>query len=446
MGEVKIRLTILTWGLHKTMQITKTSISPTKVKLTINANPQELDSVKNHVLGHFAQTLKVPGFRAGKTPLAMVEKHADQKALADEFLEHAMNGMYRKALETEDLRPVAQPEVKLKKFVPYSQLEFEIETEVVGKVSLPDYKKIKLPKPEVTVTAQDVKEVLTSLQRRLAERVEATRGAKLGDEAIIDFEGFDHKRQPVSGAKGKDYPLILGSSQFIPGFEEHLVGVKTAGRKEFTLTFPKNYGVSTLQGKEVTFKVDVKKVNELKTPKLDDELAKKAGPFKTLVELKADIKKQLAVEREARTQREYENELIERIASNSTVDVPKSMVDEQIISMEEEEKRNLAYRGQTWTEHLVEEGITEEQHRERQRPQAAARLKAGLILSEIAEKEGLTVTPEETEVRLQLLKGQYQDPAMQAELDKPEARGDITARLLTEKTITRLVEYSLLRK
>src|SRR3989344_7936087 len=253
MGEVKIRLTILTWGVHKTMQITKTSISPTKVKLTINANPQELDSVKNHVLGHFAQTLKVPGFRAGKTPLAMVEKHADQKALADEFLEHAMNGMYRKALETEDLRPVAQPEVKLKKFVPYSQLEFEIETEVVGKVSLPDYKKIKLPKPEVTVTAQDVKEVLTSLQRRLAERVEATRGAKLGDEAIIDFEGFDHKRQPVSGAKGKDYPLILGSSQFIPGFEEHLVGVKTAGRKEFTLTFPKNYGVSNLQGKEVTF-------------------------------------------------------------------------------------------------------------------------------------------------------------------------------------------------
>lgn len=424
------------------MHITKTSISPTKVKLTINASPQELESVKNHVLSHFARTVKVPGFRAGKAPLAMVEKQADQKALADEFLEHAMNSMYRRALETEDLRPVAQPEVKLKKFVPYSQLEFEVVTEVIGKVSLPDYKKIKLPQPQVAVTVEDVKEVLSSLQTRLAERVEVSRETKMGDEVVIDFEGFDHKNQPVSGAKGQDYSLILGSSQFIPGFEEHLVGAKAGEPAEFTLTFPKNYGVHALQGKEVTFKVDVKKVNELKVPKPDDELAKKAGPFKTLTDLKADIKKQLRSERELSSRRNYENELIERIASNSTVDVPKSMVDEQIMSMEEEEKRNLTYRGQSWHEHLAEEGITEDQHRERQRPQAESRVKAGLVLSEIAEKEDIEVTPEELEIRLQLLKGQYKDVAMQAELDKPEARSDITARLLTEKTIAKLVEYS----
>src|SRR3989344_5102542 len=136
------------------MQIAKTLINPTKAKLTITATAPELESVKRHVLSHFAQSTKVPGFRAGKAPLAMVEKNADQKALTDEFLEHAMNGLYRRALETEDLRPVAQPEVKLKKFVPYTQLEFEVETEVVGKVSLTDYKKVKLPKPTVTVSAQ----------------------------------------------------------------------------------------------------------------------------------------------------------------------------------------------------------------------------------------------------------------------------------------------------
>jgi len=428
------------------MQIAKTSLSPTRVKLTITATASELESVKRHVLGHFAQSAKVPGFRVGKVPLAMVEKNADQKALYDEFLEHAMNGLYRKALETEDLRPVAQPEVKLKKFVPYTQLEFEVETEVVGKVSLTDYKKVKLPKPTVTVSAQDVKDVLVSLQRRLAQRSEVSREAKLGDEVVIDFAGSDHKKQPVGGAQGKDYSLILGSSQFIPGFEENLVGVKAGESKEFTLSFPKNYGVSALQGKKVTFKVDVKKISELTMPKLDDELAKKAGPFRTLAELKTDIKKQLQSEREQSAQRNYENELIDRIASSSTVDIPKSMIDEQIISMEEEEKRNLAYRGQTWHEHLAEEGITEEQHRERQRPQAETRVKAGLVLSEIAEIEGLTVTPEELEVRLQLLKGQYQDPAMLAELEKPEARNDIAARLLTEKTIAKLVAYAISNK
>ncbi|OGL26318.1 trigger factor [Candidatus Saccharibacteria bacterium RIFCSPHIGHO2_12_FULL_49_19] len=424
------------------MQISRTTLSPTQVKLKITANQQELESIKQHVLGHFARSVKVPGFRAGRTPARIIEKQVDQKALADEFLDHAMNGLYRKALETEDLRPVAAPDVKLKKFVPYSQLEFEVEAEVVGKVSLPDYKKIKLPKPKVTVTAQDVKEVLTSLQTRLAQRSETDRPAKLGDEVVIDFSGFDHKNQPVSGAKGKDYPLILGSSQFIPGFEENLIGVKSGQSAEFTLTFPKNYGVSALRGKKVTFKTDVKKVSEMKLPKLDDELAQKAGPFKTLAELKADVKKQLRSERELNAQRNLENELISRIAGGSSVDIPKSMVDEQIVAMEEEEKRNLTYRGQTWQEHLTEEGITEEQHRERQRPQAEARVKAGLVLSEIAERESLKVTPEELEVRLRMLKEQYQDPAMQAELDKPEARSDITARLLTEKTISKIVQYA----
>lgn len=424
------------------MQISKTSLSPTKVKLHITANASELESVKRHVLGHFVRQVKVPGFRAGKVPLAMVEKHVDQKVFLDEFLEHALDGLYRKALETENLRPAAQPKVELKKFAPYSSLEFDVETEVIGPVSLPDYKKIKVPKPAVSVTADDVKEVLESLQKRLAERIETERAAKAGDEVVIDFSGRDQKDQPISGAEGRDYPLALGSNQFIPGFESHLAGAKTGETKEFTITFPKNYGVRVLQAKKVTFKVDVKKVNELNEPKLDDAFAAKAGPFKTLTELKADIKKQLTAERETHADRTHENELIRAIAAKSTVDIPVSMIDEQVVSMEEEEKRNLTYRGQTWQEHLVEEGITEDQHRERHRPEALERVKGGLVLSEIAEKENLQVTPEELEVRLQILKGQYKDPAMQAELDKPESRSDIAARLLTEKTLAKLTEHS----
>ena len=176
--------------------------------------------------------------------------------------------------------------------------------------------------------------------------------------------------------------------------------------------------------------------------KVDDELAAKVGPFKTVAELKADIKKQLKAEKQMQADRQFENELIMKIADKSQVDIPKTLVDEQIKAAEEEEKRNLMAKGQTWQEHLEAEGISEEQHRERQRPEAEARVKAGLVLSEVAEQENIFVTPEELEIRIQVLKGQYQDSQMQVELDKPENQRDLAARLMTEKTVSKLAEYA----
>jgi trigger factor len=276
----------------------------------------------------------------------------------------------------------------------------------------------------------------------MAERQEVNRAAKLKDEVIIDFDGFDEESQPINGASGKDYPLILGSNSFIPGFEEHIVGVKKDQDKEFDITFPEDYGVAALQAKKVNFKVTVKKVQELKEPKLDDEFAKKAGPFNTLSDLKADIKTQLKVEKQKEADQKYENELIQKIVDKSSVEIPEVLIDEQVERLEEEEKRNIVYRGQTWQEHLDAEGLSEAEHKERQKPDAGLRVKAGLILSEIAEKEQITVEPDELEIRIQMLKGQYNDPAMQAQLDKPESKQDIAARLLTEKTVTKLVDYA----
>jgi trigger factor len=292
------------------------------------------------------------------------------------------------------------------------------------------------------VSAKDVNEVMTNLQKRLAERSEVKRAAKEGDEVIIDFAGSDEEGKPISGADGKDYPLNLGSKSFIPGFEDNILDMKAGEEKEFKVTFPKDYGVAELQSKKVTFKVTAKKVQELKEPKLDDELAKKAGPFKTVAELKADIKTQLKAEREREAQNQYENKLIQQIVEKSTVQIPEVLIEEQAQRLEDEEKRNLVYRGQTWQEHLDAEGVTEEEHRIRHKPDAELRVKAGLILSEIADREQLSVEPEELEIRLQMLKGQYKDPSMQTELDKPENQQEIAAQLLTEKTIAKLVDYA----
>lgn len=424
------------------MQVTQKNLSDTNVQLTIAADATMLNAAKEEALNHIAKSVKLQGFRQGKAPLALVEKSADPTALQSEFLDIAMNQLYVAALDEQKLRPVAQPKVNVKKFVPFDVLELEIEVEVVGAITLADYKKIKLEKPAISITAKDVDEVIANLQTREAEKVDVERAAKDGDEVTLDFKGVDAEtKEAIQGADGKDYPLVLGSNTFIPGFEPEVTGLKAGEEKTFDITFPKDYGVATLQSRKVTFTITIKSVKEVQKAKLDEAFAAKVGPFKTVEELKADVKKQLESEKEYQNDREFVDNLVLKIAEESTVAIPAVLVEEQIDRMEQEERQNLMYRGETWQEHLEREGVTDEEHRERMKGDAQLRVKAGLVLAEIAEAEKVVVTPEELEIRMQLLKGQYPDPQMQAELDKPEARRDIASRMVSEKTIAILKEY-----
>src|SRR5690606_10896200 len=183
-------------------------------------------------------------------------------------------------------------------------------------------KKIKMTKPTVKVEAKDVNEVLESLKKRGAERKEVDRASKDGDEVVFDFKGTDSKGQPVAGADGKDYPLIIGSNTFIPGFEPELVGLKAGEEKKFTVTFPKDYGVKALQSKKVTFEVKVHKVSEMLDPKLDDNFAAAVGPFKTRKELNDDIKRSLEMERGQQAEAQYGNVLLQKIAHKSYIEIP----------------------------------------------------------------------------------------------------------------------------
>lgn len=424
------------------MRIGKTIISDTEVKLLITADEAFMTRIKAHVLKHFARDTKLPGFRPGKAPLALVEKQVNPNTLQSDFLDEAVNHLYSEAVKAEGIRPVANPVVNLKKFVPFTELEFEATVEVVGEVKLAEYTKIKKSAKALPVTAEDINGVINTLQTRLAEKSEVKREARNGDEVVLDFEGKDAKGAPINGADAKDFPLLIGSNSLIPGFEPELIGLKAGDEKSFAITFPKDYQAAALAGKKAIFKVKIHKVSQLLQPKVDDALAAKAGPFKTLKELKDDIKRQLGFERASEAEKNLENELVSEISSKSRLAVPKTMVEQQVQRNEEEERRNLAYRGQTWQEHLKEEGVTEEEHRERNRPAAHDSIKAGLVLAEIAEREKITFTPEEVDVRIELLKGQYTDPAMRSELDKPENRRDVEGRIMTEKTIEALKAYA----
>lgn len=422
------------------MQVTRKNISDVNISLTISADSNELAEYKASVLKKFAPKVKIAGFREGKAPLELVEKHTDPNQLQTELIDYALNILYGNALDKENIRPVGQPKVELTKFVPYTNLEFKAEVPVVGKIILPDFKDIKVKKEEVKITKKDIDEVLNRLLTQLAEYKIVDRTAKNGDRAYIDFEGTDDKGKPVGGAKGSDYPLALGSNTFIPGFEDNVVGLKTGQEKTFTIPFPKDYGVKGLQGKKVTFKIKLNKLEETIKAELNDAFAKKVGPFNNFAELKADVQKQLIAERQNQANHKYEEALVKELVKKSKLSLPESLIDEQIAAVDKEFRQNLTYRGETFNEYLENTAQTEEQYRNNElKPAAEERVKAGLVLSEIAEQEKITVSPEELDIRMQVLKGQYTDPKMQEELEKPESRRDIAARLLTEKTINKII-------
>lgn len=408
----------------------------TLVVLEITASPEELAKVKNKVLHILAPRVKVAGFREGKVPMEVVEKNIDDATYQSEFINEAINTLYIAALKEERIRPVDQPQVSVKKFVPFTELEFTMEIAVVGKIKLPDYKKIKAKMPEVKVSDKEIDDVLKNLQVRAADKKEVNREAKLTDEAVIDFKGVDTKGEPVAGADGKDYPLVLGSGTFIPGFEDNVVGMKIGDEKSFEVTFPKDYGSKALQNAKVTFTIKLNKLSEVVEPVLDDKFASTVGPFETLKQLKDDIKKQLEHDVKHRAERDWEAAIVNELADKTVVAIPEILLTEQEEMIIQEVRQNVVQRGMTYDEYIASSGMSETDYKKNEiKPEAERRVKAGLMLSEIADVEGIDVEPEELEARMQQLLGQYKDPKMQEELNKTENRREINSRLRTEKVI-----------
>jgi len=417
--------------------------SKTKRIITVSADSGRLIDVKERTLKRLGKDVTVKGFRKGKAPTKSVEKELGENAVQAEVLEDAVNFLYLLAVNEKTLRPIDRPQIEVKKYVPYTDLEFVAEIEVVPDPKLGDYKKISKKSPKIEVTTKDVDEVIDNLRTRSAEKNEVKRASKDGDEVVIDFEGFDKDGESLAGAKGSDYPLLLGSGSFIPGFEENLVGIKAGDEKEFKVTFPKDYGAKELAGTKANFKVTVKSVKEVVLANADDKFAATVGPFKTMADLEKDINTQLFQQKTQEATNKLKDEILEELLEKSTVEVPQTLIDDQLKAIKEELHQNIAYRGMTPEMFYGQESMSEQEYAKKKlTPQAKKRVQIGLILAEIVALEKLNVTDEEIGIRTQLLQGQYQDPAMQAQLSTDEAKRDLANRMLTEKAVNVLYGYA----
>jgi len=426
------------------MKTSVKNISDTKVELTITLDAEELAIAAQVATTKLARDVKVSGFRKGKTPIAVAAKNIDPSVLQEQTIDNAISKSVAEAFIKNELQALDRPVVEIKKFVPGETLEFTAETEILPKIKLGNYKKLKATIEKAVVEAKDVDEVIERIRNGLADKKEVKRAAINGDETIIDFVG---KKGGVAfdGGTGADYALTLGSNQFIPGFEEGIVGHKPGETFDLKLTFPNDYNNADLKGAKVTFTTTLKSIKEVVLPEIDDAFATKAGPFKTIVELKADIKRELTKQKENEAREKLKEDLINQLVAASDVSAPDILIADQAKSIEQDFTNNLIYQGLSLDQYLDNKGFESKQAwlDTEVKDVAEKRVKSGLVLAELSKVEKIEATTIELDAKVDTYKQQYANNAEALkQFDQPEVRRDIANRLLTEKTVDCLVELN----
>lgn len=425
----------------------KTSVkhpSDTTVVLTISVGADELKAAEHVAVTKLAKDVKAPGFRKGKVPASVAAKHIDPAALQEETLNNALSKAVAEAFTSEKIQAIDRPAVEVKKYVPRESLEFTAETEIIPKVTLGDYKKLSTKTKKETVGAKEVNEIIERMRSNFAEKKAVKRAAKNGDEVVIDFVG---KKDDVAfeGGTATDYSLKLGDGQFIPGFEDGVVGHKPGDQFDLDLSFPDDYHVKDLAGAKVVFSVTLKAVNEVVLPEVNDEFAAKCGPFTSADELKKDIKRELTAQKDREASERLKDELVGELVEKSTVPIPEGLLKDQERSVEQDFSQNLQYRGMTLDMYLEQNKFkTREEWLDKEvKPVAERRVQAGLLLAELSKELKIDVTRDELDAKITEFKQQYaNNKQMLSQLDSPDVHRDIANRMITDKTVDKLVELN----
>ena len=415
-------------------------LSDSRVELTVTLDAKDLKPAKEKALAKLAKELKVEGFRKGKVPAEVAKKFIPENDLNAEVVDYAVRTTVVPAFQEVEKSPLVMPSVNVTKYVPDEIVEYTATADIIPEVKLGDYKKLGVKKETVKVTEKEISEILDNIATSYGEKKVVKRAAKMGDEVVLDFVGKKDGKE-FNGGSAKDYKLTLGSKTFIPGFEEGVVGHASGDKFDLPLTFPKNYGVKDLAGAKTVFEVLVKQVNEIVKPKIDDELAAKCGPFKTVAELKADIKKNLQAQNEHKLEDKYKDDLVNELVKKSKIPAPEILIDDQVRMIREDMTRNAAAQGLSFEDFLEANNETLENWEKEARKIAEQRVKASLALQNVALAEKITVSDDEVGAKIAELRDVYKkSPDALKQLKDPNVKMDIKNRMTIEKTLDYLVK------
>jgi trigger factor len=428
------------------MQVTETSAAGLKREYRVVVPATDLKAKVNERLDDLKGRVQLRGFRPGKVPVAHLKRLYGKSAMA-EVIEAAVREANSKIITDHGFKLAIEPKVVLpteegavnELIEGKSDLDYTVEMEIVPSITLADFKTTKLTRLTAEVTAEEVDKALQAIADQNRPFATKAEGAANGDRVTIGFEG-SLEGKPFEGGTGEDVPLIIGAGQFIPGFEEHLMGLKAGDSKTFDIKFPEDYRATALAGKDATFAVTVKAVEAPGAVALDDEFAKTLG-LESLAKLKDAIKERIAREHTVASRQKLKRALLDQLDERHKFEPPPSLVEQEFNNVWSQIEGDLKQQNRTF----ADEGTTEEKAREEYRGIAERRVRLGLVIAEIGEKNNIKVTDEQ--LRAAVMDQVRQFPGQERQIweyyqKNPNALAALRAPLFEDKVVDFLVELA----
>ena len=429
------------------MSATVKNLPKSQVEITITVPYADYIKAEKQAVEKIGKEIKVDGFREGQIPENVVREKAGPGTIQSTTLEYIIPVSYTAAVKENQVQVISQPKVEIKSHVQKEGDDF-VYTAVVSvmpEVKLGNYKKIKVKKPAVKVTDKEVKETLEMVVNRFAEWKNVEREAKVGDRVEVDFEGIDTEGKVIPNTASKNHPVVLGSKAMVPGFEDALVGLKTGEEKEFKIDFPKEYHAKEMQGKKVTFKAKVNRVEEKVDQELNEALIEKATGQKESVEnFKKRVAQDLEREMNQRAQADVDNKVVQEIIKITTAELPDSLIDEEIQLLKEERKQAVTRQGLTWEQYLQHIKKTDEDFAKDHQKPAEERLLARLGVNQIIKEEKVETSDAEVDKRIQEITANYPEEQKKQVLEHykkdSEAYRALKNNMSADKLISMFIE------
>lgn len=415
-------------------------ISSVKKKVHVVISEEEVTKEVDSFYRELGRKAKIKGFRPGKVPRNILERYFKDYVKA-EVIEKLVQDTYSTALSENDLHPVSQPVIDPGQFESGKPFEYSAVIEIKPDIKLEEYTGLNIEYKKEGVKEEEVEERLRGLQNLHAnlKTVSEARPIRAGDYAIVDYEArMDGK--PLEEGKAINFTVEVGSGQFIPAFEEKIIGLKPEEEKEIEVSFPEDYGYSKWAGKTIAFHVKIKEIKEKILPILDDEFAKDLGDYSSLEELKAKLQGEIEKEKELALERQLKDQVVDQLLQANHFEVPESLVEEQTKALVSNTKLRLATQGIV----LKDQDISEEKLKEDYREMAKKQVRKFLILDKIASQEGITVTGEETEDRLREISERVRQKfdVVKRYYEKNGLIPEVKAGIMSDKTLNFLLQKS----
>lgn len=391
------------------MKANREDLPKSEIEFTVEIPWEEMQNHVEVASRRVSKDVKIAGYRPGKVPFDVLKQHVGEAAIMEEAANIAVRATMPKILEEEKKDVIAAPKIEVQKIAEGNPFVYKATVPLLPEVKLGDYKQLKSKKKKVEVSDEDMDKVLKDLQQMRAKEKLVNREAQKGDKVEFDLD-ISMDKVPIEGGQGRKTQLVLGSGDFIPGFEDQVEGMKKDGTKEFTLNFPKEYHQKNMAGRPGEFKVKLLSVFEREMPELNDEFAKALGKFDGLEELKKNLSENLLREKEYKERQRFELEVIEEVVKKSEFgDFSDSVIEAEAEKMLSELKADVAQRGMKLEDYLKQLKKTEEELKKELSPQAERRIKTALVARKVAEAEKIVIDDKTIEAEVKKTLEMYQD-------------------------------------